>query len=177
MPAPPAVPLDIAAGRSEPVRIPLQSLLNGSLPNVLRPLPAVRPDAAGAPAGAPLVAPVTAVERAPLPAPAGADAQGQAAPAAAAKTPGPLAIAAAAAAETLQLPFAASTGAAAFRRGGEVVVVFDERRPIDLAELRANQAAAAAFADARVQLLENATVLRLTLPPEQGLRLSHDDDG
>ena len=169
-----APPFDLVPGRSEPLRVPLQSLLNGgSLPNVLRPPPPPAP-----PAGPPMAAPVTAVERTPLPAPGGGDAQGPAAPdAAAAKPPGPLALVAEAGAATLQLPFGPGTGAAAFRRGDEVVVVFDERRPVDLADLRGNPAAAAAFADARVQLLEAATVLRLTLPAGQGLRLSRDDDG
>jgi hypothetical protein len=125
-----------------------------------------------------LTAPVTAVERTPLAAPGGGEAHGQGAPGAGGGKPaGPVALAAEAGAEALQLPFDATTGAAAFRRGGEVVVVFDERRPIDLAALRGSQAAAAAFADARVQLLETATVLRLRLPPEQGLRLSRDEDG
>lgn len=67
----------------------------------------------------------------------------------------------------LALPFAAQVGAAAFRRGSDAVVVFDERRPIDLKPLQDD----AVFGAARIQLLPAATVLRLRLPPQTELRL------
>jgi hypothetical protein len=166
------------------VRVTLQSLLDDQLPSVLRPPPPATPPppapvapAPVAPAAAaelaPLAAPVTEVVRAPLASPGAADA-----PAKVAAEPmlgGPLAIAAESGGQALMLPFAPTTGAAAFRRGGEIVVVFDERRPIDLAALRDDQGAA--FPDARVQLLTAATVLRFPLAPEDGLRLARTDDG
>jgi hypothetical protein len=85
----------------------------------------------------------------------------------------PLSLAAAAEGQTLALPFAAGTGAAAFRRGEDAVVVFDERRPIDLAALRDDPA----FATARVQVLPAATVLRMAIATGTTLRLTHSDDG
>ena len=71
------------------------------------------------------------------------------------------------------LPFAASTGAAAFRRGDEAVLVFDERRPIDTATLHNDRV----FGAAEIRLLPAATVLRLALPGGQALRLAHSHDG
>jgi hypothetical protein len=65
------------------------------------------------------------------------------------------------------LPFDAGVGAAAFRRGGSAIVVFDERRPIDMAALRADPV----FASGTIELLPGATVLRLALPPQAELRL------
>lgn len=178
-PATAAPPLDIAAGRPEPVRVPLQSLLGGNLPSVLRPPAAAPPPAAaeqpvgaspppstGMPSPAPAAetAPVTPVASAALPPPG--------APAA-----GPVALAVQPVPGALQLPFAPTTGAAAFRRGGQFVVVFDEHRPLDLAALRDDKAVAAAFPDARVQLLPAATVLRLTLPGDTSLQLTRTADG
>jgi hypothetical protein len=83
-------------------------------------------------------------------------------------SPGPLKLVARLAGSTLTLPFASGTGAAAFRRGDDAVVVFDEQRPVDLSALRGDPV----FASARVQVLPNATVLRLDLPATQALRLS-----
>ena len=89
---------------------------------------------------------------------------------------GPLTLAAQPAAQgerVVMLPFAAGTGAAAFRRGDQAVVVFDERRPLDLAPLRA----VPAFADAAVQLLPRGTVLRLKLAPAEQLVLTRAEPG
>ncbi len=105
---------------------------------------------------APQPAPLRPVAQAPLPAPAG-----------------PVAIAAGLSGRTLALPFAPATGAAAFRRGGEVVVVFDEPRPLDLAALHGKPG----FGDATVQMLPAATVLHLPLPAQDTLRLARDIDG
>ncbi len=66
------------------------------------------------------------------------------------------------------LPFAATTGAAALRRGDSALVVFDERRPVDLSPLRAD----AIFGDASIALLPSATVLHVPLAPGHRLRLS-----
>ena len=68
----------------------------------------------------------------------------------------------------LSLPFPSTVGAAAFRRGGSVLVVFDERRPVDLAGLRGDPV----YGAATIQLLPTATVLRLPLPADRALVLS-----
>ncbi len=67
----------------------------------------------------------------------------------------------------LLLPFAPGTGAAAFRRGSEALVVFDEVRPVDLASLRGDPF----FGHAVVQELPAGTLLRLPLAPEASLAL------
>ena len=58
------------------------------------------------------------------------------------------------------VPFGAEVGAAALRLGALALVVFDQKRPIDLAALRADPV----LAGASVQLLPAATVIRLRLP-------------
>ena len=69
----------------------------------------------------------------------------------------------------LVLPFNPQTGAAAFRQGNEGWVVFDERRPIDLAPVRQDPV----FGAASVQELPGATLLRVPLPNNTELRLEH----
>ncbi len=59
------------------------------------------------------------------------------------------------------VPFGADIGAAALRRGDLALVVFDQRRPVDLAALRADPI----LGTASVQLLPAATLIRLRLPP------------
>jgi hypothetical protein len=252
-----AAPNRAATRSSERVRVPLQALLEGKLPAVLRPPGAAMPAIVAAPAALPaptastavaapavpasppsppapaspvsppappspaspsapmpapvamaaparthatVAAPVTEVEDAPLPpapaptvAPTDRPAEPQPAPAAAASAPAaaapanpvaapgasqePVAIAARADGATLILPFAANTGAAAFRRDGELVVVFDERRPLDLSNLSGDPAVAAAFRDARIQVLPAATLLRMSLPDGAGVRLSRVEEG
>jgi hypothetical protein len=71
------------------------------------------------------------------------------------------------------LPFAARTGAAAFRRGAQAVLVFDEPRPIDAAALRADPS----LAGLAVTVLPDATVLRLPLPPDRVPVLSRQPEG
>ncbi len=73
----------------------------------------------------------------------------------------------------VSLPFDAGVGAAAFRRGGFAIVVFDQRRPIDMAALRADPV----FASGTIQLLPVATVLRLTLSPQDDLQLTRNAAG
>ena len=71
------------------------------------------------------------------------------------------------------LPFAAQVGAAAFRRDGIAWIVFDERRPIDLAALRDDPL----LASATVQLLTAATFVRLPLADGMSLRLARQPEG
>ena len=65
----------------------------------------------------------------------------------------------------LALPFPTSVGVAAFRRGDSALVVFDERRQIDLAAARDDPV----FGTATVELLPGATVLHLKLPADRNL--------
>ena len=67
----------------------------------------------------------------------------------------------------LTLPFPTSVGVAAFRRGDSAVVVFDERRAIDLAAVRGDPV----FGAATVELLPGATVLHLKLPADRNLTI------
>jgi len=71
------------------------------------------------------------------------------------------------------LPFSRTVGAAAFRRGGAAWVVFDERRPIDLAGLKDDPV----LAGATVQMLTAATLLRMPLAEGSELRLTHQAAG
>ncbi len=66
------------------------------------------------------------------------------------------------------VPFSNTTGAAAFREGDTTYVVFDERRPIDMASLRGD----AVFGQASVQTLPNGTLLALPLPPSLSVVLT-----
>ncbi len=58
------------------------------------------------------------------------------------------------------MPFSDATGAAVFQRGGATFVVFDERRPVDMAALHDDPV----FRQAAVQLLPSGTLLRLPVP-------------
>ncbi len=66
------------------------------------------------------------------------------------------------------VPFASTTGAAAFQTGAGTLVVFDERRPIDLSPLRDDPV----FVHADVQLLPSGTLLRLSVPQGVSVGLS-----
>lgn len=70
-------------------------------------------------------------------------------------------------------PFEAGVGAAAFRRGETGHVVFDQRRPLDLAPLRGHPVLGAA----RVQMLAAGTLLSIPLPPEMELALTRTTAG
>jgi hypothetical protein len=72
----------------------------------------------------------------------------------------------------LAIPFAAQVGAAAFRRGAEALVVFDERKPIDLDVVKNDPV----FGRTVVQLLPGATVLHVILPARTELRLERRKD-
>jgi hypothetical protein len=69
------------------------------------------------------------------------------------------------------LPFSDNVGAAVFRRHGETLVVFDERRPIDLSALQSIPA----LAGARVEMLPGGTLIRIT--PPQGTEASLSKTG
>lgn len=64
------------------------------------------------------------------------------------------------------LPFGEDVGAAALRRGNQALIVFDQKRPIDLTALRDDPV----LATASVQLLPAATLIRIKLP--EGLELA-----
>ena len=125
--------------------------------------PPPRPHPPAAPPPAPAAPPVP-----PAPPPAAV-----AATAAPPLPAGPLAIAATLDGRTLALPFAPSTGAAAFREDGAAVVVFDEPRPLDLSALRNDPT----FGAAQVQVLPAATLLRLPLAAGTTLFLARDGGG
>ena len=69
--------------------------------------------------------------------------------------------------QAMALPFAPETAAAAFRRAGQGLIVFDERRPIDLAAMHDDPV----FHGGSIELLPDATVLHLPLPPGQEIGL------
>jgi hypothetical protein len=66
------------------------------------------------------------------------------------------------------VPFGAGVGATALRRGEVGLVVFDEKRPIDLAALRDDPV----FGSASVQMLPAATIIRVRLPVGREIVLS-----
>ncbi len=71
------------------------------------------------------------------------------------------------------LPFAPRTGAAAFRRGASAWLVFDEARPIDLSAVTG----VAGFAGATVQVLPQATLMRVPVPGGSQVRLQRTPSG
>ena len=68
----------------------------------------------------------------------------------------------------ITVPFAPQTAAALFRRNADTYVVFDERRPIDLAALRGSPV----FGSAIVRELPAGTLLVLHPPPNTGISLT-----
>ncbi len=71
------------------------------------------------------------------------------------------------------IPFEPSVGAAAFRRAGDGIVVFDTPRPIDLSALRGDPV----FGTAAVHLLAAGTELTLHLPPSTRIGLRRRQAG
>ena len=71
------------------------------------------------------------------------------------------------------LPFGERSGVAAFRRNGAAWVVFDQRRQVDFSAL----SDIPLFAQAAVQLLPNATVLRLPLEEGREISLTRAEGG
>jgi hypothetical protein len=142
--------------------------------------PAVKPRATaavapvpGLPKAAPVVDPPVAASPDPPASAASALPVSPPAPEAAPVGPVSLAAAPATAGDAVLLPFAASTGAAAFRRGDEAMLVFDERRPVDTGALQNNPV----FSTAEIRLFPAATVLRFRLPTDRALRLSRGEGG
>ena len=154
------------------------------LPPMPPPVPAIAPAAAPPPsAEAPATAAsVQPVMTEPLPAPAGAPTPASAMPPTTSPpsipvSAGPAALAArvlaAAQGDGILLPFEAGVGAAAFRRGNTGLIVFDQRRPLDLAGLREHPV----FGAAQVQLLAGGTLLRMPVPAEANLLLTRHPQG
>ncbi len=73
----------------------------------------------------------------------------------------------------LVLPFGSEAGAAAFRVDGQLEVVFDASRPIDLSALAADPV----FGQARLQVLADSTVLSLPLAEAAAIRLERRPEG
>lgn len=71
------------------------------------------------------------------------------------------------------LPFKHGVGAAAFRRGGQVLVVLDAAKPLDVTALRDDPV----FSTLTVEVLPSATLLRLRPPPGLGLALRPVPEG
>jgi hypothetical protein len=92
---------------------------------------------------------------------------------------GPMALAATKAAKppattsAVLFPFESTVGAAAFRRGGQAVLLFDQPRPLDLAALRDDPV----FGAAVVHVLPGATLVLLPLTPGLQLTLQHERYG
>ena len=66
------------------------------------------------------------------------------------------------------VPFPSSVGAAVFRRGSAIWIVFDERRLLDLSALRGD----AVFAGASTQLVPSGAVIRVPLPEGKTVTVS-----
>jgi hypothetical protein len=73
----------------------------------------------------------------------------------------------------IRIPFLAPVGAALFSRGSDSFVVFDERRPIDLAALHDDPV----FGSAVVAIYPAATVVRVTRPAGRSAMLSSTQAG
>jgi hypothetical protein len=71
------------------------------------------------------------------------------------------------------VPFGTTTGAAAFQSGDSTYVVFDERRPVDMAALTADPV----FGPASVQLLPTGTLLRIPHPAALSIALTQLQQG
>ena len=71
------------------------------------------------------------------------------------------------------VPLGPKAGAAVFRRGSNFFVVFDERRPIDLAALRDDSV----FGSAYVRELQSGTLVTLQPPPGTGVALAQTATG
>ncbi len=71
------------------------------------------------------------------------------------------------------VPFDSTTGAAAFQSGDSTYVVFDERRPVDMAALTADPV----FGSASVQLLPTGTLLRIPHPAALSIALTQMQQG
>jgi tetratricopeptide (TPR) repeat protein len=144
--APVKPPASAPAATVPPATVPMAEVpLQAGAPRLPVTADALPPQAADAPS------PAATPGVAPRPAPPVADSAGHA----------------------MTLPFAATTGAAAFSRGGTAFAVFDERRAIDLSAIRDDPV----LGGGTIQLLDGATVLRVRLPPGDELRLTRAPGG
>ncbi|MBV9248892.1 MAG: hypothetical protein JO227_06555, partial [Acetobacteraceae bacterium] len=137
--------------------------------------PAAVPASSPAPAASPAAPPV---EPSPSTSKAAPPAAASGEPQPSALSSGPVALSASsastsAAGVSFTVPFGSDVGAAAFRRGNAHFVVFDERRPLDLAAVAGTKA----FGQPAVQLLPSATLIRMTIPDEMSLALSRSPEG
>ncbi len=71
------------------------------------------------------------------------------------------------------VPFDSTTGAAAFQSGDSTYVVFDERRPVDMAALTADPV----FGSTSVKLLPTGTLLRIPHPAALSIALTQMQQG
>lgn len=71
------------------------------------------------------------------------------------------------------VPFESTTGAASFRSADNTYIVFDERRPVDMAALKGDPV----FGGASVQLLPNGTLFRVPLSPPRSIALTQMSQG
>jgi hypothetical protein len=71
------------------------------------------------------------------------------------------------------VPFDSTTGAAAFQSGDSTYVVFDERRPVDMAALTADPV----FGSSSVQLLPTGTLVRIPHPAALSIALTQMQQG
>lgn len=138
------------------------------------PAPAVAPSGATPPtaASAPPQAPAGTPSPGPVAAPARTAPEPQLQPPVPSRPPATLGLAVQPARDAperaLVFPFGERVGAAAFRIGATLHIVFDEPRPADLSPLRSHPV----FGGARLQMLANGTHLRMPLPPGTAPRLS-----
>lgn len=71
------------------------------------------------------------------------------------------------------LPFGPQVAAASFRHGDETWIVFDDRRPLDLASLASDPA----YKGAAVELLPSATLLTMQTPGDHAVGLRSQPEG
>ncbi len=163
-------PVASRSGKAPASQLAIRSAPVGLQPIDRHPDDAAQDTVAGGPAALPQ--PVKAVG--PMPPPPAAASVIEIPVAAAGVSAGPMQLAASLAplppgrvGRAITLPFEPGVGAAAFRRGSAAIVVFDRRRPIDMAALRGDPV----FASATVQMLPAATTLQIPLPGEDVLQL------
>lgn len=182
---PPAPAPTPNAGPTEEAEAPAPSARAGRRALPLPPIPPmpVQPAAATAdPMPTAVIQPVEIVQLpaptpriVPEPAPNQPVQAGQAAPATTPSAPPALAVRAIAPEQGggIFIPFEPNVGVASFRRADIGLVVFDQRRPLDLAAVRSHPA----FGAASVQLLAGGTLLRIPLPPAADLALTRQAQG
>jgi hypothetical protein len=154
-----------AAATVKPPSAAAKPLADAALPPTPAPMSTVAPVSKVTPV--PAAAPATMPPPVAPPAAAAAPPSGSTAPIAPAVVSAPPATAPAVSASgVLALPFSTDVGAAVFHRGGETLLVFDDRRQIDMSALQSTPG----LAGARAELLPAATLIRVT--PSSGTVVS-----